>query len=93
MDNLTELASLFAERNNIKSYEPCLAKIISKSPIVLKIYDKIFLSSEYNNLKLTQELKDKINNVNNLVNINDDILVIPISNGNMWYAIEKVVNA
>ena len=111
VDKITELAQLFKARDNPSSYEITTAKVISISPIVFKISDKIFLSKEYGNLVMSASMfkstrKIKIENITSSPTItsiegelsytedafkeNDEILVIPISNGEMWYAIDKV---
>ena len=128
VDKVTELAQLFKARDNPSLYEITTATVISISPVVFKISDKVFLSKEYNNLVLSASIfkdytrKIKIENLvsetdsvsdggtgasshkHNLVKLEgdlkyaeegfkkgDEILVIPISNGEMWYAIDKVV--
>jgi len=89
MDKLTEFAHMFKARDNVQGYEITTATLISKNPIVLKLAEKIFLSKEYKNLVLTETIYNKIQNVS--TNTGIEILVIPLGNGNMWYAIDKVV--
>lgn len=128
MDMITELAHLFKARDNVEPYDITTATVISISPVVFKLSDKIFLSAEYKNLVLSASIfkdytrKVKIENLvseTNTVNdggtgstshkhnlmtldgtlkyvgegfkVGDEILVIPIGNGEMWYAIDKVV--
>jgi len=111
VDKITELAQLFKARDNPSLYEITTATVVSISPVVFKISDKIFLSKEYNNLILSASMfkntrKIKIENIVSSPTItslegelnytedtfkeNDEILVIPIGNGEMWYAIDKV---
>ena len=111
VDKITELAQLFKARDNPSLYEITTATVVSISPVVFKISDKIFLSKEYNNLILSASMfkstrKIKIENIvsspiitsiegelnytEDTFKENDEILVIPIGNGEMWYAIDKV---
>jgi len=89
VDKITELAYMFKNRDNIAPYEVTTATLINKNPITLKLSEKIFLSKEYKNLILTETVYNKIQNVDMSIGI--EILVIPIGNGEMWYAIDKVV--
>ena len=89
MDKITELAHLFKARDNIKGYDITTATLINKNPITLKLAEKVFLSKAYSNLILTETIYNKIQNVS--TNTGIEILVIPLGNGNMWYAIDKVV--
>ena len=89
MDKLTEFALLFKARDNVDTFGVTTATLISKSPIVLRLADKLFLSKEYSNLILTDNIYKKIQDSS--VGLNSEILVVPISNGEMWYAIDKVV--
>lgn len=84
-DGYTRLAMLFKERNNPSLMEITTAKVISTSPISLKVGEKIFLGREYNNLIITETVsKSSLTN-------GDAVLVIPTGNGSLWYAIDKVV--
>ncbi len=84
-DGYTRLAMLFKERNNPNLMEITTAKVISTSPISLKVGEKIFLGREYNNLIITETVsKSSLTN-------GDVVLVIPTGNGSLWYAIDKVV--
>ena len=89
MDKLTEFALLFKARDNVQAFETTTATLISKNPIVLRLADKLFLSKDYSNLILTENIYNKIQDSS--VGLNSEILVVPISNGEMWYAIDKVV--
>lgn len=82
-DKLTELAILFKERDNSKGFDISTAIVVSTTPLVLKMSEKIFLSKEYNNLVLTTATSN--------LNLSDEVLVCPIFNGQIWYAIDKVV--
>lgn len=84
-DGGTRIAMLFKERNNPNLMEITTAKVISTSPISLKVGEKIFLGREYNNLIITETVsKSSLTN-------GDAVLVIPTGNGSLWYAIDKVV--
>ena len=89
MDKITELALLFKARDNISPFETTTAILIDKNPITLKLSEKVFLSKEYSNLILTETIYKKIQLTD--TNIGTEIMVIPLSNGGMWYAIDKVV--
>lgn len=84
-DSMTKLAGLFKERDNKETFGPCLAKVINVNPLKLKMQDKIFLGSEYNNLVVSYTISQDKN-----LKVNDSILVVP-SNGSIWYAVDKVV--
>jgi len=88
MDKLTEFALLFKARDNVQVFETTTATLISKNPIVLRLADKLFLSKEYSNLILTETIYTKIQDSS--VGLNSEILVVPIADGEMWYAIDKV---
>ena len=89
MDKITELAIMFKERDNIAPYDITTAKLISKAPLVLKLSEKLFLSKEYGNLILSETIYNKI--LLDTTNIGIEIIVIPLVNGSMWYAIDKAV--
>ena len=89
MDKLTELALMFKERDNTPPYDITTAKLISKSPLVLKLSEKLFLSKEYENLVLSETVYNKI--LLDTTSIGIEIIVIPLGNGSLWYAIDKVV--
>jgi len=89
LDKLTEFALLFKARDNVQVFETTTATLISKNPIVLRLADKLFLSKDYSNLILTENIYNKIQDSS--VGLSSEILVVPISNGEMWYAIDKVV--
>lgn len=89
VDKMTEFAELFKARDNPSPYEITTAILISKNPLTLKLSEKVFLSKEYSNLILTENIYNKIQDIN--TTIGTEIMVGPISNGEMWYAIDKVV--
>jgi len=79
---------MFKARDNIQGYEVTTATLINKNPITLKLGEKVFLSKEYKNLILTETIYNKIMDINTVNGI--EILVLPLANGQMWYAIDKV---
>jgi len=89
VDKLTEMAMMFKQRDNIAPYDITTAKLISKTPLVLKLSEKLFLSKDYKNLILTETVYNKI--LLDTTNIGAEIIVIPLGNGSLWYAIDKVV--
>ena len=89
MDKLTEFAHMFKARDNIQGYEVTTATLINKNPITLKLGEKVFLSKEYKNLILTETIYNKVLDINTSIGI--EIMVVPLDNGEMWYAIDKVV--
>ncbi len=107
MDSITKLAEIIKKRDNKEIFYIDTAKVININPLKLKLKNKIFLSEDYNNLKISDVLDKKIQesivakvtvqsveyNCYSIPNvkINDEIIVVPISDGNLWYAIDKVV--
>ena len=89
-DPITKLAKIFKERDNPFTFSISTAKVISKNPIVLKIQDKVFLSAEYGNLKMSKYLSDQF--PSSEIKVGDEIIVVPNSSGSIWYAIDKVVS-
>lgn len=89
MDKVTELAMLFRDRDNLENFQISTAVLINKSPIVLKLSETVFLSKEYENLILSETIHNKIIDIN--TNVGTEVIVVPISSGSMWYAIDKVV--
>lgn len=128
-DMITDFAMLFKERENPQTHQPCTAVVVSESPLVLKVEDRLFLSKEYNNVcwsksilagykrdflinPVSGETKDTGTNIPSPVpnhthdykspitgsitwtdnpKVGDEYIVIPISNGSMWYVFDKVV--
>lgn len=84
-DGITELAMLLKQRDNPKGFEVSIATVIQSRPLQLKLSDKIFLGKEYNNLIVSSTL------YTNAPEINDSIIVLPMQNGSLWYAIDKAV--
>lgn len=86
IDQVSEMAKLFKERDNLTPFAPCVAVLIQSNPIILKISDKLFLSKEYENLMVLKPLSIRLQ-TEQIKNI----LVVPSSDGNTWYAIEEVI--
>lgn len=86
VDQISEMAKLFKERDNLTPFAPCVAVLIQSSPMVLKISDKIFLSKEYENLMVSKPLSIRLQ-TEQIKNV----LVVPSGDGNTWYAIEEVI--
>lgn len=82
MKNLTELATFFKERDNKDFFGIQTAEVISINPIVMKLSEKVFLSKEYENLKIAEGLT--------VSQVGDELIVIPTLKGDLWYAIAKL---
>lgn len=86
VDQITTLAKLFKERDNLTPFSPCVASLIQSNPVVLKISDTLFLSKEYENLMILKPLSIRLQ-TEQIKNV----LVVPSGNGDMWYAVEEVI--
>lgn len=82
MKNLTELATFFKERDNKDFFGIQTAEVISINPIVMKLSEKVFLSNEYENLKIAEGLTAS--------QVGDELIVIPTLKGDLWYAVAKL---
>lgn len=49
-DKITELASIFKERDNPNPFQAGTGIVIKENPLTLKVEESIFLSGEYNNV-------------------------------------------
>jgi hypothetical protein len=81
------LMKLFRERDNKDQDQARIGKIISVEPIKVALFNgaAIFIENDLNTpLYVTDTLKNKE------LNANDNVLCIPLSNGQAYAAIDKI---
>jgi hypothetical protein len=89
VDGISELAKMLKERENKNFQGITRGKVISPSPIVIKLGDKIILSTAKSNLIISETIKNKV--LNAALNAGDEIILIPTADGQVFYAIDKAV--
>ena len=78
MSAITELALLFAERNNTKAYSPIIGRIAELPDIKIKVGDKITLSAVH--IKRICEIHQQ-DEYGRYINLNRGVVLLPYADG------------
>lgn len=83
MDAFTEIAKLFKDRENKNWSGVQIGTIVSVSPLQVRLNEFILLNSKH--LYLTEMFNSRIKNNG------DKVMIIPSSNEQIYFVIDKVV--
>lgn len=95
MDGITELAKLFKERENPNLSEIQIGKVIGINPFTVTLGDKIIL--DVDDLVVAESAYYKYELIDGVIkqviklSVNDDVILIPSSDEQTYYLIDKVV--
>jgi len=85
MDPLSELAKLFSERNNHSPVGPLTGRVISPFPLIkISLGERIVLEND--ELVISETIFNKV------LNVDDEVILIPTSSEQKYFLIDRVVN-
>ena len=95
MNYSVEIAKMFKERENIKSFEPTIGKVVSVEPLSISIFnnqvllnDKIVeLSNDFCIMTGTCEVDGKSGtcSIDRTLKVGEEVKCIPTSKGQIWF--------
>jgi hypothetical protein len=89
MDGITEFAKMLKERENKINPGVTTGEVITTSPIVIRLGEKIILSAAKSNLVISDAIKTKV--LTDKLSAGDEVILIPTADGQVFFAIDKAV--